>query len=224
MRKVRSLGGRKTVPVLVLEEQILYDSADILRWADARAKKRLYPEGKAGDSVTELDHSLAARYGVETRRLAYDYFFRNIRTCLPYNAGAAPGWQVGFLQMTRRLIQPKLEVYLGLTEKNLTEGLEFVRKTMDEIDTRLEDGRPHLFGDELTAADITFAALTSVLVLPEQYPVPLPPPESLDAPARELVAEIRERPAGRHALSLYARRPEVRARLPRPIREVQPRS
>lgn len=221
VRVVRALGGRRTVPALATDEGVLLDSGDILRWASARARTPLYPEGARRSDVEALDHELAGAYGVETRRLAYDYFFRCIRTCLPYNMGAAPRMEAAALRLGRPFVQPSIECYIGLDPARLETARSEVMRTLDRIDARLADGRPYLTGDHFTAADLTFATLTSVLVLPAEYPVPLPPIEALDEPARALVASIRERSAGGYALRLYRNRPAVCARLTRPLR-IQP--
>lgn len=213
---VRREGGKKTVPVLVADGEKLFDSGDILRWASSRAKAPLYPNENS--EVEALDAELGGRYGVETRRLAYEYFFRCVHACLPYNSGAAPSLQVWLLELGRPFIQPKMEQYLGLNPPKLQQARDHVRKTLDEVAERLEDGRPYLCGDRFTAADLTFAAMTAVVVLPENYAVPLPSLEALDDEAQSFVGELREHPAGKYALSLYESRPRVRGRLARQLR------
>ena len=76
---------------------------------------------------------------------------------------------------------------------------------------RLVDGRPYLLGDEFTAADLAFAAMAAICVLPKQYGTALPPIEALDDSAQQWIAESREHPAGRFAMRIYEDRPAVRA-------------
>lgn len=217
-RVVREHGGKSSVPILVAGGTRLYDSGDILEWAAHRATNPLFGTPPQTSEIRALSDELAGRYGDETRRLAYDYFFRCIRASLPYNMGAAPQYEVWSLRLLRPIVQPRIHRFIGLAAHEVQRAYDFVRSTLDTIGQRLADGRPYLCGDTFTAADLTFATLTSVLVAPPRYPVPLPPPEQLDASAQALIHEAREHPAGRHALALYAERPSVRARLRRPLR------
>jgi glutathione S-transferase len=98
-----------------------------------------------------------------------------------------------------------------LSPENLAEGREVVRRQLDAVGERLADGRPFLLGDEFTAADLTFAAMSAICVLPPQYGSAVPPLDLLDEAARQWVTETREHPAGQFALRLYERRPPLRA-------------
>jgi glutathione S-transferase len=95
--------------------------------------------------------------------------------------------------------------YLGVSAPNAAAALARVETVFDEVGARLADGRPYLCGERLTAADLTFAALSAAILIPPQYGSPLPaledlPPEMVSASRR-----LREHPAGRFALALYAR-------------------
>lgn len=93
-RPVRRSGGGRSVPVLVTDEgEVLDDSTDIVRYANARAPqgRLLYPEDPvARDEVFALEHAHASPLGVESRRVMYEHFFRWGRPALSFNAGAAP--------------------------------------------------------------------------------------------------------------------------------------
>ena len=94
---------------------------------------------------------------------------------------------------------------------------------MDRIAERLADGRPYLFGDRFTAADLTFASLAAICISPSQYGVAFPPVEDIpDDAGRNFISDMRQHPAGQFVLRLYADRPAVRARYPRPPRVPRP--
>jgi glutathione S-transferase len=97
---------------------------------------------------------------------------------------------------------------LGVTPSRAVKALERTRQTFDEVDALLADGRRYLLGDSLSFADITFASLAALAVLPPEYAgrslegrrlfV-----EDLDPDWRAEVEAFRRRPAGRFVLRLY---------------------
>ncbi|MBI5513064.1 MAG: glutathione S-transferase [Deltaproteobacteria bacterium] len=212
-------GGRKTLPVVLTPEGPLADSAEALRYASARASAPLYPEDpRARAEVEAYERPLADRYGVETRRVAYQWFFRALDVCLPYNAGAAPGYEVRAMDLLRGAVKGFAGRYLDLSPGAVSRGRGEVQRTLDAVAERLSDGRRYLFGERLTAADLTFAAMSAPALLPPSYGVPLPSPEALPGDVRRAVAEARAHPAGAFALRLFAARPAPRGRLTRPLR------
>jgi glutathione S-transferase len=76
----------------------------------------------------------------------------------------------------------------------------------DAVDAALSDGRPFLCGDQISAADVTFAALAGPLLLPAAYPTPLPRLDQLPAAAQEALAGWADRPAGVYGLRVWAGR------------------
>jgi glutathione S-transferase len=97
---------------------------------------------------------------------------------------------------------------LGVTEARAAVALERTHQSFAAVDALLADGRPYLCGDRLSYADLTFASLAALAVLPPEYagrslhgpPVRI---EDLDPDWQAEVQALRARPAGRYALALY---------------------
>ncbi|PNH01441.1 hypothetical protein TSOC_012670 [Tetrabaena socialis] len=64
-------------------------------------------------------------------------------------------------------------------------------------------GGPYLVGGRFTAADLTFASLSALLLAPQRYGAYLPPPAAWPGDFPLLAAALRDTPAGRHALRMY---------------------
>jgi glutathione S-transferase len=101
------------------------------------------------------------------------------------------------------LMSKAIDVVLGVTPAAAKRSEAEVRAVFDVVDERLQDGRPYLCGDTFTAADLTFSALAAAVLVPPEYGVPLPQPDELPATFATVVRELRERPAGAHALAMY---------------------
>jgi glutathione S-transferase len=210
-------GGKKTLPILVTRAEVLTDSLDIVRWADARAACSLYPPSLRRE-IDVLERDLAGDFGVETRRIVYDGILRNIDAVALYNAGRAPEAERIALHAFKGLALAFARRYLGVHTAELAQARGHVDRVFDRIGERLADGRAYLFGGDFTAADLTFAAMAAPAVLPAQYPVPLPPLSVLPDDAAARVGRLREHPAGRFALRLYAERPKPKGLYRRALR------
>jgi glutathione S-transferase len=73
-----------------------------------------------------------------------------------------------------------------------------------DVGEQLGDGRPFLVGERFSAADLTFAALASPLLLPPQCGASYPALDIVSETMRDEVLRLRETAAGRFALRLYA--------------------
>jgi len=204
------LGGRKYLPVLVTRNETINDSASIMRWAAARGAA-LYPTDDA------LDRELADDFGVETRRVAYQWFFRALDTCLEYNDGRAPRAETIAVRAAMPLASAFMKRYLDVCEQAVARGHDAIDRMLDRIAARLADGRRYLCGDRFTAVDLTFAAMCAPAIAPQRYGVPMPMLDELPADAAARVRIVRAHPAGAYAMRLYEGRPRVRARYARAL-------
>jgi len=207
----------RTVPVLELpaSRTSVGNSAEILRllWGlhgtDASgAAAFLDPTAEAVELERHLDRAL----GEQVRRWAYQQLFGDSRLTLQswgINEPAVPAWQRALLRPLRPLLVLAVRRMLRVNRKSAERSLEKTKEVFDEIDQRLADGRRFLLGDTLSFADITFASLGALAVLPGNYggralATHFPPVESLPSPWREEVIAFRQRPAGQFILRLYS--------------------
>jgi glutathione S-transferase len=203
---VRRAGGGRTAPVLVCEEGVFGESAEIVAYADRHAppQRRVYPgEAAAAEAVRALERGFDERLGPHGRAWMYHQLRGRSDIAVAYATAGVPAWQRRALPLAYPLVARAIARYLDITPDSVAHSELEVRATFDEVGRRLADGRPYLAGERFTAADLTFAALCAPMLMPPEYGVALPQPEELPAPMAATVRELRDHPAGRHALRMF---------------------
>jgi glutathione S-transferase len=196
---VKRAGGGWTAPVLVTPKGPLRESAQIVRFADAHAHLGLYRNPLAAALEARFD----ARLGPDARTWMYHRMLAFPDLIKEYAAPGVPRWERAGMPMMLPLMSKVIARRTDADDEHAAASRQRVRAVFDEVAARLSDGRPYLCGDHFTAADLAFAALSAAVVVPENYGIPLPPPDELPAPYDDEVKAMREHPAGQFALRLY---------------------
>ncbi|WP_437595914.1 glutathione S-transferase N-terminal domain-containing protein [Sorangium sp. So ce590] len=211
-------GGRRSVPVLVTRAGVLGDSTDILRYADAFVPSEhalfLGEPGARRAEVEALEERFDRELGPAARRVAYFHLLPDEEAAFALmsgsfrsleGAGAAPRFWLGrgafraYFPVARAVMKRAMRIDAVGADRSRGK----IRAVFDAVNERLRDGRPFLVGDRFSAADLAFAALAAPLLVPERHPVPLPPPGALPSGLRDLVASLRDEPAGAFVQRLY---------------------
>jgi glutathione S-transferase len=200
-------GGHGTLPVLICEAGVLAESEAILRYADAHLPeaRRLFPDQAA--EVTTLCRELDAGLGPDGRRLMYAHMLPRKDFMLEFNDVGVPRWEDRMMRSLWPVVSYWGRRELEVHDDTLEQDRPRVLSAFDAIAARLEDGRPYLFGERFTAADLTFAALIAPLLLPARYGGVLPARDKFTAEIQSDIDALRARPAGKYALSIYDERP-----------------
>jgi len=202
----RRVSGGITVPVLVTPDGAIGESAEILAWVDERTppEHRLFPsESGERDEVERLCRRLDEGLGPRGRRLMYIHMLADPKLALRFNNAGVPGWEDRFIRYGWPVAQRYVKRVLGIRPGIEVEDEAAVFDELDYVAELISDGRPYLCGEQFSAADLTFAALSASVIVPPVYGVPLPQPDVLSPAMAALVQRAREHPAGRYALTLY---------------------
>ncbi len=203
----RRAGGGGTVPVLVTPEGAIGESREILAWIDERTPEehRLFPSDHAARAeVDSLCSRLDEQLGPQGRRLMYVHLMKQRELVMYFNNQGVPPWEDRLLRYGWPLMRRFVGRALGIVPGIEHEDEPAVFRELDFVAGILADGRPYLCGERFSAADLTFAALAAAIVIPPIYGVALPQPDALDIGTAALVERVREHPAGRYALTLFA--------------------
>ena len=193
------------------------DSPHILRYLWGEFAGRLPSERtwflEPTPAALELEARFDQRLGNDVRVWVYSQVFKDRSLTLRswgIEETSIPRWQRLLLYTGTPLLRFAVRRMLGVTPARATRALERTREAFDEVDSLLADGRRYLTGDSLTFADITFASLGALAVLPPQYPGGrlsgrrLSLDDVRDPAWRGEIESLRARPAGQFVLRLYA--------------------
>jgi glutathione S-transferase len=203
--------GRKSAsPVLVLPDgEVLDNSTLILRRLHQLFSEELdwlYPNEHAAE-IREFEDELSEQLGAPARQLAYAIaldgeYYPAARSYLIREAAMVE--KLLFAFGGRRISRAIVELY-NCRASCIPRAQECLMEIFDRVSQRLGHGGRYLYADRFTAADLTFAALAWPVIFPpawEQSGLFLPYAE-LPQRWRHLVDELRDTPAGMHALRIY---------------------
>jgi glutathione S-transferase len=200
-------GGGRTVPVLVTPDKVLRESNDILTFADEQlpAARRLFPDDPAlRAEVEQLVADFDRGLGPAVRRFLYFYLMQHREAVVSLLACTGPGWERKVVRRTYPMFATLMKRGLKITPAATERSKARLVATLDAVDERLADGRRYLAGDRFTAADLTFAALGAVMVLPPQYGFAVPDQARHIGELAEFREAAQARPAGRFIARMYA--------------------
>ena len=196
-------GGNRTAPVFVANGTTYSESTDILKFADEHGTADKLFNGDP--EVERLEEHFDRHFGPTARRAVYDDVLRLPRAQLGELLGKdAPTWEKRVARVATPFIGRMIRRGLRVTPSEVQRSKEMVDTIFGEVEALLRDGRRYLTGDRFTAADLTFAALASVIVFPDGYARYALPLAELPPNITDVVHRYREKPAGAFAMRMYA--------------------
>lgn len=163
-------------------------------------------------AALELEARLDRRLGNDVRVWLYENLLRQRDLSLRSwgsQEPSIPRWQRALLLALQPVLAFAVRRMLGVTPARAARSLARTHEIFDEMDALLADGRPYLTGSTLTFADLTFASLGALAVLPAEYPgnrLSGPRMTAGDIQDPAWLAEVerfRARPSGQFILRLY---------------------
>jgi len=199
-------GRWSSVPLLRVDDQVLADSTDILRWVDERTEpaQRLYPdEPELRHTVQELEERFDEGVGLAARVIGYALILPHNRLALRVARRGVPMFEWLGLAVSLPLAKLGLRRMYGLGPAGVEKARKLLEGELASVSSLLADGRSHLTGERFTAADLTFAALLAPAIFPPGA-TGLPAIDELPGAARDEVERYRATRAGAYALRLFA--------------------
>lgn len=175
----------------------------------AEAGNKLIPEAYANDIEAKWK-DFNAGLGGEVVTWAYSNLLPHKEIMIRPLSWGSPWFERVFTKYFYGLSRDLMWKKLKLNKVAADQALIDIKKRFAEVDGMLADGRKYLYGDRMTLADLTFAVSGAPVVLPNNYggyqheQGPIPIFEQFPKELQETITEMRETPAGKFILRLYA--------------------
>lgn len=199
--------GATTVPILETTDGVLTDSADIVRYADRHSTAaRLLPSRATGhQEATEFERYFDRELGPHVRRWVYFHLLacRDLLNRLS-STGVPPAERFltsAVMSVTRPLIRGGYRIEPEAAQRSL----QRVREVFQAVGERLANSERYLVADEVSVADITFAALAAPMLLPQRYGGSMPSQDEIPDAMRSECLSLRATRAGAFGLEIYER-------------------
>jgi glutathione S-transferase len=187
---VRKISGQQMVPVLEDGRKIVSDSNAILKYLDQRVSEpQFFPEASRElHAMNAFIQKVDVGVGVHLRRFFYFHILKDKELACGLLANP-----VDYSRLERaafRAMSPLvfflMKKGMRITKASAERSRETLLRTLDYLDKKL-GRKKYFFGNSLSAADITVAALLAPLVQPAEHPMDWPKqiPDALIAFRRE---------------------------------------
>ncbi|WP_020409041.1 glutathione S-transferase family protein [Hahella ganghwensis] len=189
---IKKIAPKSHVPVLVDDDKVIQDSAQILDYLDEKyPEKSLTPVNPGQKAAAiEWERYLNGEFGIHVRRYCYHWMLKSPSITIPLLAHKGP-W---YGKIMLRLMYPKLEKLMrkgmNINEETAAESRQHILAALDRVASQL-DKQAYLVGESFSRADLTAAALLAPLCSPAKYPIP--EAKEVPAPIEELKQEIQPR-------------------------------
>jgi len=198
-------GSGLSTPVLVLDDgTVINDSSKILRWADethGTPETTLYPEGLRAE-IEAVEQQFHDDVGRDTRFLAYWFVLSDAAGFAHLVRHNVPRWQRILFALGAPAARAGMRKRFALTEPNYVKVRARLEAAVDALSAALGE-REYFVGDRFTAADLTAAAMLSILVLPlPGYGADMP---AMQGGYAELRNQLRATALGRHTQRMFER-------------------
>ncbi|SFL85235.1 glutathione S-transferase family protein [Marinobacter zhejiangensis] len=186
IKQIKSLTGKTSVPVLVHDDRVIQNSADIIDYLDKTfADRPLTPlDPQTRQLAREWERRLDTVAGPAIRCYCYHYLLQRPKQVVPMLAAQTPFYNRYLLRLGFSRIEEIMRNWMKINERTAQKAQQSMEDILAELAAAYQRSE-FLVGNTFTRADLTAAALFAPLFQPEAYPVPWPSENRLPKPMQQ---------------------------------------
>ena len=202
---LKRIHAKTTVPALMVNKRDTFsDSQDILGWVDSQlpAHQKLFPtDAVQGPIVKDFCKRCDSKFAPEV--IAFLHTFLPRRQWVELCTKGVPDDQAKKFRWMSPFIFFMFKSKHKINPANFKMNVKRIGQFFESVDHLLDGGKNYLYGERMTAADITFCSIAGAcLCLPEYGGASLNFQEAPEE-IRDHVKKWRETAAGKFVQSLY---------------------
>lgn len=170
---VRRYAPDAAVPVLLDGGEVVQGSSAIIDYLEQRhTEQPLTPaDAPERNECLEIESDMDDRLGENLRRILYHWLLAYpdfIRYCFTH---PMPAYKRALVALIYPALRRKIYQTYVVSPAKVERSMREFERALAEIGQRL-DGKRYLVGDRFTRADLSVAAMLSLLVMPPEHPFP----------------------------------------------------
>lgn len=203
MFSVKRIAPGTSVPVLIHDDVVIQGSDSIIDYLDERYPQRLLTpqDPDALDECRAIEQKADRMIGVNLRRILYHRLLQYPKLIKHYFMQRSPVYQGFIFSLFYPVLKRKIRQKYVITEERVHSSMVELNQALDWFDERLAT-KDFLVGNGFTRADLSVAAMLSIVCCPPEHPVTwveqTPDPET-----NALMRNYKNRRTVQWALSLY---------------------
>ncbi len=194
IKLIKGMTGSTSVPVLVHDDKVVQNSADIIDYLDdAFPERPLTPlDPHQRQMVREWERRLDKVAGPAVRCYCYHYLLQRPKLVAPMLAAQTPFYNRYLLRLGFSRVEELMRSWMKINERTARTAQQTIEDILSELAAAYQKSE-FLVGDRFTRADLTAAALFAPLFQPQAYPVPWPAPNRLPQAMQQWLQRNEER-------------------------------
>ena len=167
---ITKLTPKTSVPVLVHDGTVIYDSSKIISYLD-----ETFPEHPLTPSDPALrDEALAwERFadkdiGDHVRRIVYHTLLDYPNIVISFYTINGPWYGLPLIKLLFPILRQKMRRYMKINDESTRKSMEILERSIDKANAHMRD-RGYFVGDSFSRADLAVASLLAPLCRPEGY-------------------------------------------------------
>lgn len=201
---VRRYAPKTSVPVLLDSGVNVQGSGEIIDYLDKLHPDRLLTpiDSDIRQHCLTIERSMDDRLGENVRRILYHTLLDYpdfIRYCFTHSM---PKMKQFVFSLFYPLLRQRIYQTYVISDDRVEQAKQSFATAMSEVEQQIAD-KDYLVGNEFSRADISVASMLSLLVLPEQHPLPwidIPDPH-----AKQFIETYRSHPVSEWVRMIYGR-------------------
>lgn len=170
VKVVKKIAPKSEVPVLLHDDRVVQNSADIITYLDKTFPDRLLTPGSPDteEQARQWESYVDENIGPYIRLYCYHYFLDRPDILLPLLTQGQAWHRKLIFSLVFPKVRDVMRKFMHINDRTADIALKKLTRAIDKLHTHLEQN-PFLAGTEFSRADLAAASLLAPFTMPDKY-------------------------------------------------------